>query len=97
MVDISQDKPSGLLIFRDEERGSRVSVATIRDFASGAWTVRDLTETSVGAWEPSFDTELWRRQAVLNLFLQDVTQVDGEGQARRAPSMVKVLEWKPAF
>jgi hypothetical protein len=49
----------------------------------------------VGAWEPSFDTELWRSKGELNLFMQDVRQVDGEGMAKVAPSMVKVLQWTP--
>jgi hypothetical protein len=49
----------------------------------------------VGAWEPSFDTELWRSKGELNLFLQDVRQVDGEGMAEVAPSMVRVLQWTP--
>jgi hypothetical protein len=57
--------------------------------------VRDLGDASVGAWEPSFDTELWRRDGVLNLFMQDVRQADAEGSAAGAPSMVRVLQWKP--
>jgi hypothetical protein len=85
----------GLLVFRDEERGSKVSVASIADFASGAWQLRDLTATSVGAWEPSYDTELWRRSGILSLFVQDVQQVDGEGRAAVPPSPVSVLDWTP--
>lgn len=88
-------KAGGLLVFRDEERGSKVSVASIADFASGAWRLRDLTATSVGAWEPSYDTELWRRNGTLSLLVQDVQQVDGEGQAAVPPSPVSVLDWTP--
>jgi hypothetical protein len=97
MVRTDAGKPAGLLVFRDEERGSRVSVVAIDDFASGRWTVRDLSSEPVGAWEPSFDTELWRRQGELHLFMQDVRQVDGEGKARVAPTAVKVLQWTPRF
>ena len=86
--------PSGLLVFRDQERGSKVSVVDI-DFAARRWSVRDLRDASVGAWEPSFDTELWRRDGELNLFVQDVRQVDAEGSAVAAPSMVRVLQYKP--
>lgn len=88
-------KAGGLLVFRDEERGSKVSVASIVDFATGAWRLRDLTATSVGAWEPSYDTELWRRNGTLSLLVQDVQQVDGEGQAAVPPSPVSVLDWTP--
>ncbi|SFV00350.1 BNR repeat-containing protein [Pseudoduganella namucuonensis] len=95
MVDIQGEKPSALLIFRDQERGSRVSVASIENFKAKRWTVRDLTEDSAGAWEPSFDTELWKRRGELNLFLQNVQQVDGEGTADAQPSKVRVLQWTP--
>jgi hypothetical protein len=88
-------KPGGLLVFRDEERGSRVSVVSIGDFAGGKWQVSDLTGDSVGAWEPSFDTELWRRSGVLSLFVQKVQQVDGEGQAAVPAQPVRVLDWRP--
>jgi hypothetical protein len=84
-----------LLVFRDEERGSKVSVASTADIARGPWQVRDLTAATVGAWEPSFDTELWRRNGTLSLFVQNVQQVDGEGQASVAPQPVQVLDWKP--
>ncbi|USX20226.1 BNR repeat-containing protein [Oxalobacteraceae bacterium OTU3REALA1] len=87
--------PGGLLVFRDEERGSKVSVVSISDFVGGKWRVDDLTTASVGAWEPSFDTELWRRNGVLSLFVQDVQQVDGEGQAAVPPRPVRVLDWRP--
>jgi hypothetical protein len=88
-------KAGALLVFRDEERGSKVSVASARDIAGGAWKLQDLTASSVGAWEPSYDTELWRRDGILSLFVQKVQQVDGEGQASVPPSAVTVLDWTP--
>ncbi|RZJ85375.1 MAG: neuraminidase [Massilia sp.] len=96
MVGGAAGRPSALLVFRDEERGSKVSVAEITDFDAGRWTVRDLTADAVGAWEPSFDTELWRKRGELNLFLQAVQQVDGEGAAQVPASTVRVLQWRPA-
>jgi len=92
---VNRDGPGGLLVFRDEERGSKVSVASSADFAAGKWRLADLTETSVGAWEPSFDTELWRRNGTLSLFVQKVLQVDGEGQADAPAQPVTVLDWLP--
>jgi len=96
MVDIQAARPAGLLVFRDAERGSKVSVVRIADFAKGRWRVSDLTTDSVGSWEPSFDTELWRSRGELNLFVQDVRQVDGEGKADVPPAMVRVLQWTPS-
>ena len=93
MVSLQGSQPTALLVFRDEERGSKVSVASITDFSNRRWTVRDLTTDAVGAWEPSFDTELWRMKGELNLFLQAVQQVDGEGAANVPPSKVRVLQW----
>ncbi|MDR7267932.1 hypothetical protein J2X20_000561 [Pelomonas saccharophila] len=95
MVGLKAGEPAALLVFRDEERGSKVSVARIADLSAGRWTLHDLTADSVGAWEPSFDTELWRRQGELNLFLQAVQQVDEEGAANAAASKVRVLRWRP--
>ena len=95
MVGSGGGEPAALLVFRDEERGSKVSVARIADFSTGRWTVRDLTTDAVGAWEPSFDTELWRKRGELNLFLQTVRQVDGEGAADVPASKVRVLQWRP--
>lgn len=95
MVGLAGERPSALLVFRDAERGSRVSVAHIPDVGTPRWTVRDLTVDPVGAWEPSFDTELWRMRGELHLFLQAVQQVDGEGMADVPPSKVRVLQWRP--
>ncbi|WP_202424580.1 BNR repeat-containing protein [Duganella levis] len=88
-------KAGALLVFRDEERGSKVSVASSADVLRGPWQVQDLTAFSVGAWEPSYDTELWRRNGTLSLFVQNVQQVDGEGQASVPPQPVQVLDWQP--
>lgn len=97
MVNISKAKASGLLIFRDEERDSKVSVVKIKSFKKKKWEVRDLLESSVGSWEPSFDTELWSMAGNLNLFIQNVQQVDAEGKADIPAQMVQVLEWKPNY
>lgn len=87
--------PSGVLVFRDRERSDRVSAVRIADFRTGRWRVADLDDAPVGAWEPTLDTELWRRRGELNLFVQPVDQVDGEGLARVPPSTVRVLQWRP--
>lgn len=79
-------------IFRDEERGSRVSMAHAADVGIGKWTITDLTDFPVDAWEPSHDTELWKKQRKLHLFVQHTRQGDGERIAEIEPQMVYVLE-----
>ncbi len=79
-------------LFRDEERGSRVSVFTTRRLASGRWKVRDLTDFSVDAWEPSIDMELWKQCHRLHVFVQASHQGDGERTVAAASTPVYVLE-----
>ena len=79
-------------IFRDEERGSRVSMAHATDVGTNKWTITDLTDFSVDAWEPSHDTELWKKQRKLHLFVQHTRQGDGERTAEIEPQMIYVLE-----
>ena len=86
------DKGEIFYLFRDEERGSRVSLARARKAADDEWSVSDLTDFSVDAWEPSFDTELWKREHRLHLFVQQTKQGDGERTMEIEPQPVYVLE-----
>lgn len=72
------DRNRAYFIFRDVERGSKVSMAYTDDLKSGVWEVTDLTDFSVEAWEPSLDTELWKQKKRLHLFVQTSYQGDGE-------------------
>jgi hypothetical protein len=83
------------VVFRAEERGSRASLASCDDLAKGKWTVRDLTTTSLGQWEPTYDIPFWVRDGVLHLFVQRAEQVDAEGVAELPPQMVHVAEVTP--
>jgi len=78
-------------LFRDAERGSRVSAA-VRPAAGGAWEVTDLTDFSVDAWEPTIDTELWRTGHRLHIYVQRTSQGDGERTTDTPPQPVYVLE-----
>ncbi|MDB5327408.1 MAG: neuraminidase [Phycisphaerales bacterium] len=90
------DGKSGVwIIFRDTERGSRVSMAACEDLASPKWTTTDLTDFSVGFWEPSYDHVRWQRDGVLDLYVQNVGQGDGEKLQEIAPQPAQVLEWTP--
>ena len=91
----TKNNVSAAIIFRDEERGSKVSAAINKNVGENNWSVIDLTQTSVGSWEPTYDTELWKTKKVLHLFVQNVEQADAEGQSKLPPQMVEVLEWNP--
>ncbi len=87
---------SAALVFRDAERGSRVSLAYCADLGrSTAWKLRDITSASMGNWEPAYDTELWKNSRVLSLFVQNAVQVDGEGRATVPPQPIRVLDLRP--
>lgn len=79
-------------IFRDAERGSKVSMFYTKDIRKGQWDVIDLTDFSVDAWEPSHDSELWKTEGKLHLFVQSTRQGDGERQVATEPQTVYVLE-----
>jgi hypothetical protein len=86
---------AAFLVFRDEERGSRVSLAYSADMRSGNWNIQELTTGAYGQWEPSYDTNLWQSRNQLHLFVQQVAQGDGEKIEKQAPTTVNVLEWQP--
>ncbi len=75
---IVSDGKKACYIFRDAERGSKVSVAYTPEIGKKEWRVEDLTKFSVDAWEPSIDMNLWNDQRKLNVFVQASHQGDGE-------------------
>ena len=83
------------VVFRDSERGSKVSMAGCPDLSNPVWTTRDLTDFSVRYWEPSYDHVRWQRDGVLDLYVQMAGQGDGEGLEDIPPQPAQVLEWKP--
>jgi hypothetical protein len=87
-----------IYIFRDAQYGSKVSLA-IAEIATlnnnvAKWQRREYTDFSVDAWEPSIDTELWQERGILNIFVQQVHQGDGEKSIESEPEMIYVLEIK---
>lgn len=79
-------------VFRDAERGSKVSLAHATNVATGRWSITDLTDFPVDAWEPSHDTELWKQKKQLHLFVQQSKQGDGERTVEFPPQPILVLE-----
>ena len=84
-----------VVVFRDSERGGRVSVAVCDDLQKGEWAIKDLTDEPVGMWEPTYDSALWERRKELHLFMQRVGQGQGETTEDVPAQTVSVLEWKP--
>ena len=84
-----------VIVFRDAERGDRVSVAIRKDSRSDVWERQDLTSMSVGMWEPTFDPNIWHKRKTLHLFVQAVGQGQAESLEDVGPQMVNVLEWSP--
>lgn len=80
------------LLFRDDDRGNKISLAYKNISEDKPWVIRDLTEKSVGDWEPNFDKELFKKKGKLHIFEQEVIQIDGEGLGVQTPTPVKILE-----
>ena len=90
LIDTTQ---SLYVIYRDEERGNKVTVSICEDLHRSVWVQQDLTAFPVGMWEPTFDSELWRSSGKLNLFVQNVMQGDAEQLENITPQMISVLEF----
>ena len=56
------------------------------------WQSKNLTDFSVGMWEPTYDTELWKTDEKLDLFIQFVGQGDAETLESIPPQVVSILE-----
>ena len=82
------------VIFRDAERDNRVSMASASLDNLSKWSINDLTSESYESWEPALDPIQWTENKALHLFLQNTTQIDGEGLSNTPPSPIKVLEWQ---
>lgn len=94
-VDTTGPSDTTYMLFRDAERGNRVSVAICEDLRQPTWRFVDLTDFSVGHWEPSYDTEQWRESQTLHIFVQHVGQGDGETLEELPPQPISILEWRP--
>ncbi len=83
------------VVFRDIEREQKLSLFICDDVSSNIWRTIDLTDTSIGQSEPSYDTELWRLNKQLHVFVQRTGQGDGEKVEDMKPQTVHILEWTP--
>lgn len=88
-------KTATAIIYRDEERSNKVSVAITHNLEKNVWQIKDLLSRDVGSWEPSFDPVMWKTNKQLHLFVQRTEQSDGEGVSSLSPQTIFVLQWNP--
>jgi len=81
------------LLYRDEERDNKITLA-YTNLEKKQWQLKDVSQFTVGQWEPNFDKELWQQKKQLHIFSQNVSQADGEGLAKVAPQPVQVIALK---
>lgn len=93
---IACDGNRAYYIFRDSDRGSKVTMAYTPEIGKKDWIVKDMTDFSVDAWEPSFDTNLWNNARKLHIYVQSAHQGDGEkiAETSEITSPVYILEIK---
>ncbi len=89
---IVADKNAVYYMFRDEEQGSKVSMAYAVFADMNTWKNIHLTHFAVDAWEPMHDADLWKQKQMLHLFVQNSGQGDGETTEVKTPQPIYVLE-----
>lgn len=82
-------------LFRDQERGSKVSLMSCKDIDQAQWNCINLSAESVGDWEPTYDSNLWQSKKILDVFAQSVAQGDGETTEQIKPQQINVIGYKP--
>lgn len=95
VVQQAMGKTNAYILYRDVEQSDRPSLLYTSDLASNKWKTINLSNDYLGSWEPSFDTELWKTQQLLHVFVQRVGQGDGESLENLDPQPVTILEWNP--
>jgi hypothetical protein len=80
------------LVYRSIETGNKVSMAVCNNIENNSWQTKNLTNFSVGMWEPTYDTELWKTTGKLNLFIQNVGQGESETLENIPPQIVSILD-----
>lgn len=92
IVEGKGDKRQIAVIYRDEEHQNRACISTVNITAIPNWETTEITDFSLGRWEPSYDTELWKKQNKLHLFIQNVGQGQGETAVDLPAQMVSILQ-----
>lgn len=92
LVDVKAGQTRVILIYRDIEFNNKIVLATNQDSEFTNWQSTAVTDYSVGSWEPTYDTELWRQNKILQLYVQNVGQGDGETLEKLTAQYIKIQE-----
>lgn len=92
MVDDRNDSIKVYMIYRDSERGSKISMNYCYDISDSTWFMSNLSDFQVNSWEPTYDSELWKEQNIISLFIQKVGQGDAETLEDLQPQPVYILD-----
>lgn len=88
----SHGKQKAALVFRDEAFGNRISIALTGNIGNSPWQLWHSASAPVGSWEPTYDTELWRREKRLDLFaMYAAAGRDNDKEMKPAESPVYIL------
>lgn len=80
------------VLYRDGRSGSRPMLASAAPPDYAAWAHRPLADIDLRQWEPNYDILRWKRDRVLDLFIQSTDQGNHETVTETGPQMVSVLE-----
>ncbi len=80
------------LVYRDEEVENNIVLATSPLSNKLDWTSQLISPHPVDRWEPSFDSELLKKQNKLHLYFQRVVQGQAETTISLPPQPVGILE-----
>lgn len=79
-VDDSGDKDIVYMLYRDNDRESKVSMNVCYDISADTIEIfeYDITDFTVDDWEPTYDIDHWKDSMKLDIFVQRMLQGDGE-------------------
>ena len=80
------------LIYRDEEMGNKVCLASATISDDMNWKIITINNNSMSRWEPSYDIELWKIKQKLHVYFQVTAQGDSETTLDMPPTKVGVME-----
>lgn len=78
VIEQNNNEEKLLLIFRDEELGNKVCLASTMIADNMDWKITTLNDNSMSRWEPSYDTELWKNRQLLHVYYQVTEQGNSE-------------------
>lgn len=93
-VENVKDKTIVYYICRDEEYQNKALLYLNENMESdfSKWEKYEMTLFELGAWEPSYDYQLWKEKQLLHIFVQKTAQGDHETVSELEPQMVYLMQ-----